>query len=239
MPPKAKPQGPRPRTDKSRFDSRLLVVLGAGVLVGVVAVVLSLTLGHNSSKSSTDVKADLSSVAGIPQHGLVLGSPTAKVGLTEYIDTSCPICKQYVLTEFPAISKSYVRPGKVKVDARVLAFVGPSSARGRELVLAAARQNKAWQMAELLYQNQGPETEAWLTDSLAHAIAAKIPGLDVNRLFTDASSSAVKAAAQTADAQANADRIGGTPTFIVTTKSGNRVLVTGSLPAALDQALAD
>jgi protein-disulfide isomerase len=236
--PKPKPQGPS-RRDRSRFDSRLLIVLGAGLLVGVVAVVLSFTLGHSSSKTPTEVTADFSSVAGIPQRGLVLGNPDAKVGLTEYVDTSCPICRQYVLDGFPAISRQYIRSGKVKADARVLAFVGPSSPRGRELVLAAAQQNKAWQLAELLYQNQGPESQDWLTDSLAHAIAAKIPDLNVDKLFADASGSAEQAAAKKADAQATADRIAGTPTFIVTTKSGQRVLVTGSLPDALDQALAD
>lgn len=237
MPPK--PRAPRPKGNQPRVSSRLWFVLGAGVLVGVVAVVLSVTLGGSKSKTPAVVNADLSSISGIEQHGLVLGKPSAKVGLTEYFDTSCPICRDYTLGVFPTISKSYIRSGKVKADLRVLAFVGPSSARGRELVLAAAQQNKAWQLVELLYQNQGDETQSWVTDDLVRAIAAKIPGLDVKKLFADASSPAVQAEVEKANSEAQADGIRGTPTLVVTTKTGQRSAVSpDALAAALDQALA-
>jgi protein-disulfide isomerase len=63
-----------------------------------------------------------------------------------------------VVNVFPSISQEFVRTGKVRIEARVLAFVGPSSGRGRQLLLAAAEQNKAWQLAELIYHNQGDET---------------------------------------------------------------------------------
>ena len=243
MPPKPrppqKPRAPQPKTRSGGIDPRLWFVLGAGALVGVVAVVLSISLGGGKSKTPTAVTADLSSVAGIEQHGLVLGKPSAKVGLTEYLDTSCPICKNVALAVFPTISKDYIRPGKVKLDARVLAFVGPSSARGRELVLAAAQQNKAWQLIELLYQNQGDETQAWLTDDLARALAAKIPGLDVSKLLADASSAAVQTEIEKVNSEAQADGVRGTPTLVVTTKTGKREGVSpDTLATALDQALA-
>jgi protein-disulfide isomerase len=220
------------------------VILLGGVVVGVIAVVLSLTLRDEKPKPTTNVTVDLSSVAGIEQNGLVLGNPDAKVTLTEYIDTSCPVCKNYVLGTFPTVSQKFIRTGKVKLDARVLAFVGASSPRGRQLVLAAAKQNKAWQLAELLYQNQGDETQDWLTDDLAQTLAKKVPGLDVSKLFTDASSASVAAEAATADSEANADGVQGTPTFVLTTKDGRRhMLGTGSpgyapFARALNHALA-
>ena len=248
MPPKPKPprpKGPQPRKGQTtRPNTRLLFVLGAGVLVGVVAVALSVVLGGNKSKTPKNIKANLSAITGISQHGLVLGNPAAKITLTEYVDTSCPICQNYMLTTFPKISQRYVRTGEVKVEDRVLAFVGPSSARGRELVLAAARQNKAFQLAALLYQNQGDETQAWLTDSFAHTLAAKVPGLDVEQLFTEASSQAVAQAGATADSEAQTDGVTGTPTFVLTTKDGKRHLLGSGSPGfapfvkALDHALA-
>ena len=61
------------------------------------------------------------------------------------------------------------------MEARVVDFVGQSSPRGRELVLAAAHQNKAWQLLELLYQNQGDETTNWLTDDYARAGVPIVP----------------------------------------------------------------
>lgn len=214
---------------------RVLAATGAVLVAAVVAIVLVLTLtGGGKSKAPISVIADLATVNGLQQHGLVLGNPLAKVTLTEYVDTSCPICKDYALTTFPPLATQYVRTGKVKVEARVVAFVGPtSSEQGRELVLAAARQNKAWQMLELLYENQGDETQAWVTDDLARALAAKIPGLDVDKLMQDRSSTEVLTQTVTLDKQMQSDSVKGTPTFWLTTPDGQRhVLGTGNFPAS-------
>jgi protein-disulfide isomerase len=174
----------------------------------------------------------------------VLGSTLARVTLTEYLDTSCPICEEYVVSTFPLITQGYVRSGKVKIEARVLAFVGPSSEHGRQLMLAAARQDKAWQLAELIYHNQGAEASAWLTDDVARALAAKIPGLAVDKLLADAKSSAVTTEAARLDAEAKRDGVSGTPTFVLTTPDGTRHLLGSGSPGfepfqkAFDKALA-
>jgi protein-disulfide isomerase len=223
----------------------VLAAAGAVLVLAAVVVVLVLKLtGNGTSNAPISVNADLSSVNGIQQHGLVLGNPQAKVTLTEYVDTSCPICKDYVLNTFPTISTKYVRTGKVKIEARIVAFVGPSSSeQGRELVLAAARQHKAWQMLELLYQNQGDETQAWVTDDLSRALGAKIPGLNVDRLMTDASSAAVLTEAVKLDKQMRDDSVSATPSFLLTTPDGQRHLLgAGYAPAssfaqAFDKAL--
>jgi protein-disulfide isomerase len=246
MPPKQRPNRVEVPGGKRGPNTRLLLgLIAAAAVVTAGAIALSLTLGggHKSTPPTT-VAGDLGILDGIPQHGSVLGDPKAKITLTEYIDTSCPICKDYVLATFPAIVKRYVRTGKMKIESRVLAFVGPSSTRGRQLLLAAARQDKAWQFADLLYHNQGDETTAWLTDDYARALAAKIPGLNVDTLFADASSAAVQAQATTADSQAQADSVAGTPTFVLTTKDGGRHLLGSGNPGvapmvkALDHALA-
>jgi protein-disulfide isomerase len=193
--------------------------------LAVVAVVLVVTLTGGGKSKPVVVKADLSSVSGIKQDALVLGNPLARVTLTEYVDTSCPICQDYVMNTFPTLAQQYVRTGKVKIEARLVAFVGPSSSRGRDLVLAAARQNKAWQLLDLLYQNQGNETESWLTDDLARAIAAKVPGLDVAKLLRDADSNAVLSKSVTLDHEMQADGVNATPTFLLTTPDGKRHLL--------------
>jgi protein-disulfide isomerase len=220
-----------------RASPRVLLAAGIALVLVIVGVTLGLTLtGKKSGKGNTapaTVNADLAPVAGVQQHGLVLGNPFARVTLTEYVDTSCPICQEYVTTTFPTIATQYVRTGKVKVEARVVAFVGPSSARGRELVLAAARQNKAWQLLELLYQNQGNESTAWLTDTLVLALAAKIPGLDSEQLLRDAASDAVATEATKMDGFMRTDGVTATPTFVLTTTDGKRHLLgAGNYPAS-------
>ena len=249
MPPKQRPNRVEVTGASRRPSNRLLLgLVAAAVVVTGGAIALSLTLGgsHKTTVPTTTVATgSLGLVDGIPQNGLVLGDPKAKIVLTEYIDTSCPVCKDYVGTTFPAIVKRYVRPGKVKIESRVMAFVGPSSTRGRQLLFAAARQDKAWQLAELLYHNQGDETTAWLTDDLARALAAKVPGLNVDTLFADASSAGVQTEAAAADSEAQADSISGTPTFVLTTKDGKRHLLGSGNPGvapivkALDHALAE
>ena len=248
MPPKQRPNRVEVPGAKHRPSTRLLLSLvAAAVVVAAVAIALSLTLGSSGHKTTTTavVGGSQALVDGIPQHGLVLGSPKAKIVLTEYIDTSCPVCKDYALTTFPTIVKRYVRTGKVKIESRVLGFVGPSSTRGRELLLAAAHQNKASQFAELVFHNQGDETTAWLADEVARALAAKVPGLDVDKLFADAAGLPVTNQATLMDNQAQTDGVKGTPTFVLTTKDGQRHLLGSGSPGvaafvkALERALAE
>jgi protein-disulfide isomerase len=222
----------------------MLLVAGGALAVAAVAIVLSVVLG-GSDKSSTPptITADLSAVSGIPQNGLVLGKSVARVAMTEFADTSCPVCRDYALNTFPTLSNDYVRTGKVRMELRLVDFVGASSPRGRALVLAAARQNKAWQLLELLYQNQGDETQDWLTDDLARAIAAKVPGLDVDKLFADADSTAIADQGTSMDAEAQTAAVRGTPTFFLTTPDGKvHLLAEGNgtpsqFAEKLDQAL--
>lgn len=223
----------------------MLVAAGGILALAVVGVVLAVTLGKGGgSTKPITVDADVSAVSGIPESGLVLGNPAATVKLIEFIDTSCPICEDYVVNTFPTISRDYVRTGKVKLETKVLAFVGPSSARGRELILAAAKQNRAFPLIELLYHNQGNEQKAWLTDELAKALAAKIPGLDAARLLSDAKSESVRTRSATFDQEARADGVSGTPTFLLVTKDGKTHLLGSGNPgiepfrSALDRALA-
>jgi len=223
-----------------------VLILGGAVILAGLAIGLSIALSGGGSKkppTPVNLSADLSAVAGVQQHGLVLGNPLARVTLTEYLDISCPICRDYTLSTFPQVVRSYVRSGKVKLDARVLDFLGPSSPRGRQLVLAAAMQNKAWHMIDLLYQNQGDERQDWLTSDVQRALAAKIPGLDTTRLFKDAGSSSVTEQATQMDVQAQQDQVTGTPTFVLTTPDGQRHLLGAGNPgidafrSALDRAL--
>jgi protein-disulfide isomerase len=236
------PPVPRPpkQNDKRR---RLLIAVAAALVVAAALIGASLAFRGGSSPTPTTVVGDTSVVDGIPQSGRTLGSPKARVTLTEYIDTSCPVCKDYVLSTFPTITKDYVRTGKVKVEMQPLAFVGPSSNSGRNLVLAATLQDKGWQLLEVLYHNQGDEKSDWLTDAYARKLAASVPGLDVDRLFQDATGTTVSDEAAKADADAQAIQLKGTPTFVLTTPDGKRHLLgAGSAPAssfakAFDKAL--
>jgi len=207
-------------------------VLGgvAGVLLLiVVAVVLAVVLtgGKKSSvpknvpavgsiENGLPGAADVQALyKGIPQKGLTLGSAFAPVTMIEYIDLQCPICQEFETTVMPDIIPKYVRTGKVKVEIRPWAFIGPDSYRGQAAMLAAAQQNKGFNYASILYDNQGTENTGWLDDNMVTQAAASIPGLKVHQLLAERTSSAVKKAAANVASQAQVDQVQGTPTILV------------------------
>ena len=176
----------------------------------------------NALPGSSDV---VSEFEGIPQTGTTLGWPTAKVTMTEYIDLQCPICQEFETQVFPDIVAKYVKTKKIKVVMKPWAFIGPDSFKGQAATLAAAKQNKAFNFAAVLYNNQGEENTGWMTDNVLYNIAQSVPGLRIQPLFTERSSASVKAEAATVAKDAAAQKVSGTPTIFLTTPPGKTVQV--------------
>jgi protein-disulfide isomerase len=237
------------------------VLIGAAAGAAVVAVVVVLIVVFTGGGSSTPKGVPtVGSIAaglpgspeadryfkGIPQKGMVLGSASAKVTMVEYVDLQCPFCRQFETEVMPAILTKYVRTGKVKIEARVVDFIGPDSARGRKAMIAAGNQNRAFNFAEVLYFNQGTENTGWLSDDIVASAAGSIPGLNVPRLLSDRNSSAVKKTASSFDAAMLSDKVQSTPTILVG-RAGTRPKAVAlrsatdqaTLNDALDTALAD
>ena len=230
-PPPVRSTGARGR----QASPRALAIGGGIVAVVVVIVVLAVVLGGGKSGGGLPKNhAAVGSLAnglpgasqvetlfkGIPQNGTTLGSAFAPVTLTEFIDLQCPVCQEFETTVFPDLVTKYVRTGKVKVVMKAWAFIGPDSVRGQAATIAAQRQNKAFNFAENLYDNQGTENTGWLTDQMLYNIAVSVPGLKINPLFAARSSASVKKAASDVDADATAFKVNGTPTLFLN-KSGS------------------
>lgn len=222
-PPPVRAQGAR-----RQASPKVLAVAGgvAAAIAVVVIAVVALTGGKGSSVGNLPTSGSLATalpgaadvhalLKGIPQHGLTLGSPSAPVTMVEYIDLQCPFCDQLETQVMPSVIAQYVRTGKVKIEARLLDFVGPDSTRGRNATIAAGFQNKAFDFAQLLYDNQGTENTGWLSDAMVAQAAKSIPGLNPRKLFAQRDSSAVKAAAARFDADQKQDAVKGTPTLFV------------------------
>jgi protein-disulfide isomerase len=222
--------------------SRRTVVIAFGVAIGaaVVLVVVALLLRNDQSTPSATA-TPVVDLSGIPQNGSVLGSPSAKVTLIEYADPQCPACRLYTETIFPTVVNEYVRPGKVATEFRGFPFIGADSVKGYRYLLAAGVQDKLWNLAEALYRNQGEENSGWLTEDLVRRLAAEIPGLNVDRLVSDAQQSGIVEQASSAASKASAAGIQGTPTFLVKIGDGTPYLIqvasVDQMRAALDDAL--
>ena len=159
--------------------------------------------------------------AGVPQDGLVLGDPKAKVTFLEFLDAQCPYCKQFAEATFPTIVQDFVRTGKVRYEARTLAFLGPDSERGARFLYAAGLQGKQADVAELIYRNQGQENSGYMTDAFLRRIGRAVPGLDVERALRDMATPQAAEAIAASRTLASRYAVTGTPTLLVGPTGGD------------------
>lgn len=200
-----------PRSD-GRPSGRTVVLAFAIAIAAAVALVGVALIGRGDSSrpAIADPVVDLS---GIPQDGRMLGSPDATVTLVEWADPQCPACRVYTEEFFPTVVDEYIRPGRIATEFRGFPFIGEESVKAYRFLLAAAEQDRLWQLQEALYRNQGGENEGWVTDELLRELAAEIDGLDVDRLFVDAERDDIVAEAEGAEAAGQDAGIPGTPTL--------------------------
>jgi protein-disulfide isomerase len=234
-------------TGGRQANTKVLIGVAVGIVGIVAAVALAFVVTSGSSSSSTsnvstlpDAAASLAEFKGIPQRGNVLGKPSAPVTLVQYIDLQCPACRAFETEVMPSIVQRYVRSGKLKVESRPIAFIGPDSLLGRRATIAAGRQNRLYDFAQLLYANQGAENSGWLNEDMVSSAAKSIPGIDVQALLDESNSSEVETAAKTYESQATADGVRGTPALYVGKTGGKRAPVAAdqaSLSAAINRAL--
>jgi protein-disulfide isomerase len=167
---------------------------------------------------------------GIPQNDEVVGNPKAPIEMLMFIDVQCPVCQNYEVTSLPTVVKKYIKTGKVQLHLKPWAFIGPQSDTGRLGVIAAAQQNKGYEYAKVLYDNQGAEESGWLTGREMAVIAASVNGLNLAQWRDDVNSSASKATASDVDKLATQMKVQGTPTIFVGCTGGKLQDVT--TPAA-------
>src|SRR5215207_782726 len=182
-----------------------LAVLGAVAVAAVLAAVVT----AGGSGSGTKTTGDTSALKGIPQSGLTLGSPKAPVTIVEFGDLQCPFCAEYHHNVFPALLDRYVRTGKVRLELRLLRFIGPDSDRLARVAVGAAAQNRMWQFVGLAYDRQGRENSGYASNDF------------INRLASDAGLKEVDAGAaaerqvQGNERLAKTAGIDSTPSFLV------------------------
>jgi protein-disulfide isomerase len=234
-------------------------VLSAAVVIVVIAVVVSSSGGSgkaiapNSSAARSDIAAVSNLLAGIPQSGTTLGSPSAKVTLTEYADLECPVCDAFALPAngstsdgtpgtgyFDQLLNQYVRTGKVKIVYRSLDTAtgnGPNASMWQQqqaAAYAAGLQNKAWQYIELFYYEQQSETSSYVTPAFLQGIAQQVPGLNLGSWASSRQSSSLAAQVTSDGLSARASHFTATPTIVIVGPKGEAQPIQ-SLPASYSE----
>jgi protein-disulfide isomerase len=162
-------------SDADRRTRMLQFAAGAAFLAVAVVLVL-IVVNASSGGDGGDTKLeDVSEVnrrlAGIPQHGMVLGDPSAPVEVVEFADLQCPYCKAFTEDQLPPIIKTQVKKGEVKIAFHNFTIIGEQSLPAGAAALAAGAQGRGWNFVELFYKNQGNENSGYADDEFLRAIA--------------------------------------------------------------------
>jgi protein-disulfide isomerase len=189
----------------------------AAVVVAVLAVVSSGGAAATTGKA-IDAKAATGLFDGIPQQGATLGDPDAPVTLVEYADLRCPVCRDFTLNTLPTLIRDDVRTGKLRIELKLQTFVGQQyapgdSERAARFAHAAAAQNRLWPFVDAFYRNQGPETEAYVTDAFLRRLSAAVPGLDATKALGELDAGPVNRAIAADAAAFTKAGFDGTPSF--------------------------
>ena len=205
--------------------NRRIAQLGAVALLAVVVLIAAIALSRSGSDEpaqgagNPDNGGEVAGAGdaaallrGIAQHGSVLGDPKAGLTLIEYADLQCPFCRQYALEVLPAIIERYVRPGRLKLDLRLIPILGPDSDRAARAAIVAGERDRYWQFADLFYRNQGLEGSGYVTDEFLSRIGSGA-GVDGRTVVARSSAPAVTARLKRFESQAGAAGLDSTPTF--------------------------
>lgn len=237
-----------------------------GGLVLAVAVIIAVVVAVTSSGGTTPpprphspaadrATANVSKLlAGIPQSGNTLGSPKAKVTVTEFGDLECSVCDAFALSPSQTTSAGVpgsgiedqliandVRSGKIKLVYRSMETASASNPNSNAFLnqqtaaYAAGLQNKAWYYIELFYNQQGPEGTAYVTPSFLGGLAREVPGLNYSAWLSHSHDPAlqneVRRDAQVAAAEGLKPN---TPTLTFVGPKGSAAPIIG-LPASYSQ----
>jgi protein-disulfide isomerase len=224
---------------------RNLTILGVIALVAVVVVGGAiLLLGGKSNSGSSGgggsgglaaVKAQVAArFAGLPQHGTVVGDPKAPYTLVEFVDLQCPFCREYTLNVMPTVLRQFVRPGKLNMDMRVRAFIGPDSLKAAKVAGGAAQQSRLWPFADVFYSRQGEENSGYVTPAFLKQITGATPGLNGPRALAFATTQDANDFVNGNESLASALKSNSTPSFFIRHGGGPYVPFNGNIASSRD-----
>lgn len=213
------------------------------VVVAVLVVVSQNQDSNVNDASDVEGAAEIErQLAGIPQKGMILGKPSAKVRLIEFGDLQCPVCKGFAEEIVPPIVESQVRNGEARLEFRNFTIISEQSVPAGAAAVAAGEQGRGWSFVELFYRNQGIEASGYVTDSFLTAIAQGAGVPNISRWDRDRKSKRVLGVVEKTTAEAERLGFSGTPSFAVEGPGTNGLQTlgtpqsTGELEAAISSA---
>jgi protein-disulfide isomerase len=216
--------------DRHRLGQIASGVAFLAVCAVVVLIVVS-QAGSGGSGGDTNLEAVglvRQQLAGIPQHGTVLGDPRADVKVIEFGDLQCPICSGLAIDDAPDLIAQVVRKDVASYDLRQWPVIGRSpyeqSTAAAKAALSASKQGRYWNFVQLFYRNQGTEESGYVTPAFLKAIAKGAGVKDIAKWNRDRESARWDAVLAQTASEAQSLGLGGTPSVVVEGPGGQKVL---------------
>lgn len=204
----------------------VLLLLSLALLTALVAVAAS--GGSSAADRQSEIPSEPNAakrtyalLAGIPQHGSVLGYRSAPVTLQFFGDLQCKESRQVMLGALPFLIRRFVRAGKLQIRFRSRETDTEKAGGWFEFreqqtaALAAGMQDKLWNFIDVFYRDQGPEFTGYVNEAFLDQIAGQA-GLDMER-WEEARQPPEGWVAQIEadEALAKAKRLDSTPSFLI------------------------
>ena len=228
------------RKRPTRLGLRVALVLTAGVVV-LFATSCGTTKrpGIRPDSGVRAVGIEVTSLlAGIPQSGNALGSPTAPVTLEYFGDLECPICRKFTEGALKPIIQSWVREGKLRIEYHNLetATREPETFNNQQAAaLSAGQQAKLWNFIETFYREQGAEDSGYVTEQYLRNIAKQVPGLNMAQWTSERRKPEFQARIEVDAQTSDAAGLTGTPLFLIGHTGGATRALSESEYGSLDQ----
>lgn len=147
---------------------------------------------------------------------LFIGAETAPVTMLEYASFTCSHCAAFHKDVFPKLKAEYIDTGKVRFAQRDVYFDEPGLWAG--ILARCGGDDKYYAVGSMLMDEQG----TWLNAKTGDELAANLRKIGAKAGMTDAQmeacwtdQKAVESLVATFQKNAVADKIEGTPTFII------------------------
>ncbi len=229
------------RTSRSRRSLQIVLGLRAVGVCVVFALTAALILhaaspGRNAAPSAhidkLRVQKQVATLfAGIPQHGAILGKPTAPVTMQVFVDLEDHgDGTRWFDTMLPAILDKFVRPGVLRLAFRsfktdtlnAMPFIMQQTS-----AMAAGSQNLLWNYADTFVNEQGREFTNYATERFLRGIAKQVPGLDL-AAWERSRNAPMERSVVSDDSNARADGFHDTPAFQIGRTGGKMRTLWGS-----------
>lgn len=142
--------------------------------------------------------------------GYMLGSPTAPVTMVEFTDLQCPFCRQFHMTAFEQIQKTYIDTGKVRyISLDFPLSIHPFAMPAAEAEQCAGAQGQFWQMRHTIFLNN-----AALTPASFETFATELK-LDLPKFNACVAANTYAAQIAKDQQEGAAAGVSGTPSFVI------------------------